>query len=267
MINARSIAVVQTCPIKGDVQANIQEHLRLAQLAAAQGAKVVVFPELSLTGYELALCDELAFSVGDSRLSSLLDLAAAQGSTLVVDAPVRLGPSLHIGAFILFPGGTTELYTKHRLGAFPPSASCDSCDGKSVPPAEETVFQPGDCNPLIQLGETIAAVAVCADIGKPAHPQHAAERGANTYLASMFVIPSDYDGEAGKLSRYAVQHRMMTALANFGSASGGLRSAGRSSIWTESGELLVQLKEAGSGIAVVSETQTDRRIHAEMLDK
>jgi hypothetical protein len=59
--------------------------------------------------------------------------------------------------------------------------------------------------------------AVCADIGRPAHPQQAAARGANTYLASMFVIPSDLEGELSKLRRYAVQHRMMTALANFGS--------------------------------------------------
>jgi predicted amidohydrolase len=124
---------------------------------------------------------------------------------------------------------------------------------------------PQALNPLIRFGNHVAAVAVCADIGSRAHPQQAAERGADSYLASMFVIPSDFDGEVLKLSRYAVQHRMMTALANFGSPSGGLRSAGRSSIWSETGELLVQLEASGSGIAVVTETEHGRRTRAVMV--
>ena len=266
MARSRSIAVAQTCPVAGDVQANLDEHICLARLAAKEGAEVVVFPELSLTGYELANAESLAFSEGDSRLSPLLDLAASQGTILVVGAPVRVGSLFCIGAFILYPTRTTELYTKHHLGAFPPSASCDSCDG-TVPPAEATVFQAGKRNPLIRFGDNLAAVAICADIGRPAHPQQAADRNANIYLASMFVIPSDLEGEVSKLSRYAAQHRMMTALANFGGPSGGLRSAGRSAIWSETGELLVQLEANGSGIAVVTETQQGRRIQAVMVSQ
>lgn len=70
----------------------------------------------------------------------------------------------------------------------------------------------------------------------------------------MFVIPSEYEGEVSKLNCYAVQRRMMTALANFGEPSGGLRSAGGSAIWSETGEMLVQLEKNGFGIAVVIQT-------------
>jgi predicted amidohydrolase len=258
---ARSIAVAQTCPVKGDVRANLEEHVRLARVAAAEGAQVVAFPELSLTGYELGLANVLAFSQDDSRLSSLLDAASSHSLILIVGAPVWLGLRLHIGAFILYPDCTTELYTKHHLGAFPPSASCDG----TVPPAEATVFQPGDRNPLLRFGGNIAAVAVCADIGRLSHPQQAADRGATTYLASMFVIPSELEGEIARLSRYAAQHSMMVALANFGSPSGGLASAGRSAIWSETGELLVQLGASGAGVAVVTETQKGRRTRTVML--
>lgn len=264
MPRSRSIAVAQTRPVGGGVQANLDEHIALARLAAREGAQVVVFPELSLVGYELALADDLAFSEDDPRLSPLLDLAASRGTTLVVGAPVRVGPSLHIGAFILSPDGMTGLYTKHHLGAFPPEAGCDRCDG-TVPPPEASVFLPGDRNPLIRFGDNTAAVAVCADIGRPTHPQRAADRGADTYLASMFVIPSDYEGEVSKLGRYARQHRMMTALANYGGPSGGLRSAGRSALWSEAGELPVQLDGNGPGIAVVTEDRRGRRVRAVML--
>jgi predicted amidohydrolase len=263
MTRSRTVAVAQTCPVAGDLRANLDEHERLARLAAAEGARLVVFPELSLTGYELGLARGLAFSEDDPRLNPLIDLAASLDATLVVGTPVRLGPSLHIGTFILSPDRTIEVYTKHRLGAFPPSAVCDSCHG-GVPPAESTVFQPGDRNPLIRLGGHVAALAVCADISNPAHAARAADRGVDAYLVGMFVIPSDFDGEAARLGGYAMRHGLMTALANFGGPSGGLRSAGQSSIWSETGDLLVRLEAQGSGVAAVVETDHGRRTRAIM---
>lgn len=252
MSETRSIAVAQTCPVKGDVGANTEEHRRLAALAARERAEVLVFPELSLTGYEMELARSLAFSETDRRLEPLVDAAAAHAMTLIVGAPVRLATGLHIGAFVLSADRSIALYTKQRLGAFAASARVDG----TVPPAEATVFEPGnrDRNPLVPLGGGAAAVAVCADIGRPEHPQQAADRGAHAYLASMFVIPSEFDGDAARLAGYARRHAMAVALANFGAASGGLAAAGRSSIWSEAGELLVQLPRSGSAVAVAKET-------------
>src|SRR5262245_50665651 len=245
----RSIAVAQTCPVKGDVDANLEEHLRLAGCAAAEGAELVLFPELSLTGYEIGLADRLAFSEDDSRIGPIVDLAASLGIIVIAGAPVRIDARLHIGAFIVSPDRTVTLYTKQRMGAFSEAARCDGV----VPPAEATVFEPGDRNPLLRLAGGTAAVAICADVGQSMHPRRAAERGADTYLASMFVIPSEFDGDSAKLSGYAAGHSMVVALANFGSATGGLASAGRSSIWSAKGELLIQLGNTGAGLAVVIE--------------
>jgi len=265
MTKTCSIAVAQTCPVKGDVPANVAEHIRLARLAATEGAQLVVFPELSLTGYELPLADQLAFCSDDSRLTALREVAELSGITLVVGAPLRIDSRLCIGAMILLPDRTIKCYTKRRLGTFPTSAACDSCDG-SIPPPEPSVFQPGDHDPPVNVGDRTAAVAICADIGDPAHPQRAATRGAKIYLASMFVIPSDFDSETAKLSHYAAQHTMLTALANFGGPSGSLRSAGRSSIWSERGELLVQLDPTGSGIAVLSDEGHGRTERGMIVD-
>jgi RimJ/RimL family protein N-acetyltransferase/predicted amidohydrolase len=256
----RSIAVAQTCPVRGDVPANLEEHARLARAAGAEGAHLVVFPELSLTGYEVDLAAALAFAEDDARLSPLLDAASSLALTLIVGAPVRIGSRLHIGAFILFPNRTSELYTKQHLGAFSPSARCDG----AVPPAEATVFRPGERNPLVRFAGHTAAVAVCADAGRAAHPQQAAARGARTYLASMFVIPSELDAMRAKFGGYAAQHSMMVALANFGSPSGGLAAGGCSTIWSERGELLVQLEPNGAGVAVVTETRQGRRVRSVM---
>jgi predicted amidohydrolase len=255
MTRARSIAAAQTIPVRGDVEANIAQHVRLVRAAAEARPQVLVFPELSLTGYEIELADALAFSQDDPRLMPLIEAAVSSSMILIVGAPVRIALRLYIGAFILFPDRLVGLYTKHRLGAFSESAGCDGV----VPPAEATVFQPGDLNPLVRFGGHTAAVAVCADTGRPTHPQEAAARGASTYFASMFVIPSEFERETANLKTYAVRHSLTIAFANYGGPSGGLASAGRSAIWSERGELLAQLAATGVGVVVATENDSGWR--------
>ena len=248
----RALAAAQSIPIRGDVDANIREHIRLADAAADENAQVVVFPELSLTGYELDLAGELAFSETDQRLDPLVMLAASRRITLIVGAPVRIESRLYIGAFILTSDGAIDLYTKQYLGAFAPS---DSPDG-IVPPAEATVFQPGDRNPLVMIGGMPASIAVCADVSRPKHADAAAARGAKTYLASMFVIPSDLERDLTRLRTYAERHSMAVIFANYGGPSGGLPSGGRSAIWSPDKEL-VRLAATGSCVAVAIERKGD----------
>jgi len=48
-----NLALAQISTKLGDVQANLDKHLAYVQEALAQGANLIVFPELSLTGYVL----------------------------------------------------------------------------------------------------------------------------------------------------------------------------------------------------------------------
>jgi predicted amidohydrolase len=243
-----SIAAAQTVPVRGEIDANLERHLSLVDVAAGEGTQVLVFPELSLTGYELDLGESLAFSETDPRLDPLVDAASSHEITLVVGAPVTVTGRLHIGALIISPNRAVSVYTKHHLGAFSNSAAVDGI----VPPAERTFFQPGNSNPLVRLGDQIAAVAVCADTGRPSHPQQAADRGARIYLGSMFVIPSEFEAETENLKTAATRHSMTIVFANYGGPSGGLASAGRSSIWSERGELLARLAPTGAGVALAT---------------
>src|SRR5688572_3268473 len=262
MTRPRAIAVAQTIPVRGDVDANVAQHLRLVTIAAEEHAQVLVFPELSLTGYELGLACALAFSKHDARLAPLAEAARSHSMTLIAGAPVGAGALLHIGAFIVSPDGAIDLYTKHHLGAFSESASCDGI----VPPAEATVFHAGTENPLVRINGSIAAVAVCADTGRAAHAQAAAARGVRAYLASMFVIPSELERETSRLSAYAKRHALVVAFANVGGPSGGLASGGRSAIWADNGELIAQLDTSGTGVAVAVESDNGWRGATVMLD-
>lgn len=248
--------------MRGDVEANLEQHLRLAALAAEAGAQLCIFPELSLTGYEIDLAEKLAFAPADPRLAPLADAAAAHAMTLVVGAPVALDARLHIGAFVLAPDRSLEIYTKRHLGAFSGSARVDG----RVPPAEATVFAPGDRDPLVRLGDGTAAVAICADTGRPSHPERAARRGARSYLASVFVIPSAIEEDVVRLAGYAAKHAMAVVFANYGGPSGGLAAAGRSAVWSETGELLARLEPRGAGVVVASESDAGWRAQAIGLD-
>jgi predicted amidohydrolase len=261
MTTGRSLAAAQTVPIRGDVDANVEQHIRLVRHAAQERPQVLVFPELSLTGYELDLARDLAFSEHDPRLAPLVDAASAHAMTLIVGAPVRIEAQLYIGAFIVTPERTVEVYTKHHLGAF---SSSDSPDG-IVPPAEDSVFQPGERNPLVHFNGHCGAVSVCADSHHRSHPERAAARGARTYFSSQFAIPLHLELKIAVLKKRALRHSLTIVLANFAGHTGGLASAGGSGIWTDKGERVAQLEANGSGVVVAVEDGTLWRATTHML--
>jgi predicted amidohydrolase len=59
------LAVAQTRPIKGNIAANLENHRKMIEIAASKGANVLIFPELSLTGYEPELSKDLATHAHD----------------------------------------------------------------------------------------------------------------------------------------------------------------------------------------------------------
>jgi len=71
------IALAQVAPVLGDVTANLALHLRMGRRAARAGARLVVFPELSLTGYRLQdLVSEVALRIEpDGPLRPLFSLS------------------------------------------------------------------------------------------------------------------------------------------------------------------------------------------------
>ena len=69
------IAVAQIPSEKGNVGKNIDDHVEVINLASKCGVSLVVFPELSLTGYELELADSLALTIDDERLKALSSMA------------------------------------------------------------------------------------------------------------------------------------------------------------------------------------------------
>lgn len=233
---AITIAAAQSISVPLDVATNVQEHLRLVDAAAEHGVQWLVFPELSLTGYELAAMPRLVLDADHALLAPLRDAAARTGMAITVGAPVAL-PGAHlpaIGAITLRPDGSHATYAKHHLHG------------------SETQFAtPGPAPVHVQaLGPLQIAGAICADTNHPTHAAQAAQAGAKVYAAGILTSENGYAAEAPLWQSYAREHGMVVLIANHGGPSGSYVSAGRSGIWNRSGKLVAEAPRVGRYLVV-----------------
>lgn len=234
-MTALTLAAAQSISIAGDVPANIQRHLVLMRAAAERGVQLLVFPELSLTGYEPALATGLAIAPEDAVLSPLREMAQELRLTAVVGMPIRRAPEagVLIGALVLGADGSLAVYTKQHLH-----------------PGEEAAFIPGEGSAILEWGDDRIALAVCADFAHASHPSAAAEAGANVYAAGVLISEGGYATDSALLQGYAVEHNLLVLMANHGGPSGGWACAGRSAAWGPDGRLLAAVPGAGDALVI-----------------
>ncbi len=101
-----TIALAQTNPIRGDIERNLAKHIGCISESASHGADVVVFPELSITGYEPDLLAALALSRSSSVVSELVNAAIRAGVIIIAGIPLaNNGKKPYIASLIAFPSG------------------------------------------------------------------------------------------------------------------------------------------------------------------
>src|ERR1051326_7458716 len=95
------ICVVQTRPVKGDIARNIVQHKKFIDSAIANGADIVIFPELSITGYEPTLAHKLATVENDRRFDVFQKIADTGNITIGIGVPTKHPPGIYI-SMVLF---------------------------------------------------------------------------------------------------------------------------------------------------------------------
>ena len=100
-----------------DPVANADEHIRLIEAAAAEGVDLIVFPELSLTGYAIddlhmqaALLDEV-----ERQVVRVAEVTKASGLVVVAGAPLRHGDRLLNCGVVLANGEAVGAVPKSYL--------------------------------------------------------------------------------------------------------------------------------------------------------
>jgi predicted amidohydrolase len=238
------IAAVQIEALKGNIDENLQNHVKWINEAIKNKTDLVIFPELSLTGYEPELAESLATNQNDTRLDNLQKLSDKNGITIGVGLPTKDKSDTFVSMIIFQPHKKRITYSKQYL--YPP---------------EEPIFKAGK-NPLVLNFETeIVSPAICYETSNKAHCEFAKRNNATIYIASVLSSINGIDAELKKLSDIAKNNNLMIFMANYVGKSGGYECAGKSSVWNKEGELIGQLGDKDEGL-IIFDTKSEEIITA-----
>lgn len=228
------ICVAQTRPIKGDIQSNIDNHKKLIDLAISSGANMVVFPELSITGYEPQLANELATHKEDNRFDDFQKISDTKQITIGVGVPIKTPTGIYISLAIFQPQKAKQLYSKQYLHS-----------------DEEPFFVSGSNTTSLINIETNIALAICYELSVPQHSEDAYKSGAEVYVASVVKSVGGVEKAIQNLADIAKKYAMTVLMANCIGECDGYECGGKTSIWNNKGILVGQLNDTHEGILMI----------------
>jgi 5-aminopentanamidase len=230
------LAAAQFTPVPGEVAANARTAAGLVREAAGLGARITVFAELAVTGYDLALVRERPDAVlteVDPRLGPVRDACRETGTAAVVNAPVALPGAPRPGLTSLVLGPDGELlarYDKTRLYG-----------------EELELFEAGTRDGRFTLDGVRFALAVCYDNRFPETAERARADGCAVYLASS-VLEEGNDSFTTVYPVRAREYGLYVVLANTTGVNEIGDCRGRSAVYGPDGAVLAS---AGTGTPAV----------------
>lgn len=201
------VALAQVAPHLGEVAANFELAAERLQAASAEGADLVVFPELALTGYLLAdLVPDVAMAASDPRLSAL---SLEAPNALVAIGFVEETPDhRYTNSAVLLRDGA--LLGLHRKVYLPTYGMFD----------EGRFTRPGDRIRTTEVGEPLGRVglSICEDFWHPSVPLIQSQDGASL-LVNLAAGPARAPGSAAGLAAIAGWHKMQETYALLGTVA------------------------------------------------
>ncbi len=238
MTTALTLSAIQYQALDGGPAANVPEHIRLIEDAADHGSRLALFPELSLTGYELGLLDDPGHWVtaGDPRLEGLREISRRTGVTAVVGAPFRDADGTpRLASLAIHPGGAVDTAFKMRLHG-----------------PEQELFAAGERVTVLEVDGWKVALAICFDAADPGHAGAAAGAGADIYAVSALYAAGEDRRLDLHLGARAMDNRIFAVLANLGGTTTAGPSCGLSGFWGPDGSVI--RRTGGTGTEVVTAT-------------
>jgi predicted amidohydrolase len=198
------IALAQVAPRLGEVDANFELLTERLGAAVGEGAELVVFPELALTGYLLQdLVPEVAMPADDPRLASLS--RSSPGSLVAVGFVEETDDHRYCNSVALLRDGV--VLAVHRKLYLPTYGLFD----------ESRFTSEGDRIRTVDAGPPLGRIglSVCEDFWHPSVPMLQAYDGANL-LVNVAAGPSRAPGSAAGLVAIAGWHKMQDTYALLG---------------------------------------------------
>jgi len=174
----RVLALAQIAPVLGDLAQNVAMHQKNLAEAKAAGADLVIFPELSLTGYQLQdLAPEVAMRRNDPRLLALATLTAGGPSAVVSFVESTDDHRLYAAAALLERGEVRHVARKCYLptyGLFDERRFLAA--GDAIRATRASIGGPS------VTGDVGIGIGVCEDFWHPTLPSILAQDGAELLI-------------------------------------------------------------------------------------
>jgi len=199
-----NIVLAQINPLVGDIDGNLQKHLDAARTAQQEHkADLIVFPELSLTGYppeDLLLRKDFIQKTHDA-----LQILKAETKDIhcLVGHPHHTSQGMHNVCSLLHNNSVLGRYAKQHL---PNEGVFD----------ERRYFVPGQSPCVIPIRGIPTGIIICEDLWHPAPFQQAANLGARLILipnASPFEVEK-HERRVAILSKRAKLHHVSIVYVN-----------------------------------------------------
>jgi predicted amidohydrolase len=195
------VALAQIAPKLGDLESNLELHRDAIRLARREKAKVVVFPELSLTGYVLRdQVQEIALSRKSPLFVKLL--RASAGADLVVGfVEEAAGHRFHNATAYLSRGKVVHVHRKLYL---PTYGMFD--EGRD--------FAPGDVIRAFKTPHGPAGMLICEDAWHPASAWILVQDGAEI-LFTLSSGPTRGAKPGRGITSLPIWHELLRTTAQF----------------------------------------------------
>ncbi|MCB0265630.1 MAG: carbon-nitrogen hydrolase family protein [Calditrichaeota bacterium] len=233
------LCIAQTTAAPGDVAINIANHCRWIERAIEHHADLIIFPELSLTGYEPTLAKTLATQPDDTRFNDLQALSNRGTITIGVGMPIQAATGITISMIVFQPETPVENYAKQLLHV-----------------DENPYFVRGFGQLFLNVANMTVAPAICYEALQPWHTNTAKRGHADVYAASVAKSASGVAKAARLYPEIAKASSMIVAMANSTGHCDNFTSAGQSAIWNREGVLKGQLGKTDEGL-LIYDTVTD----------
>jgi len=201
------IALAQLAPRLGEVDANLELARDWLHRGATEGAQLVAFPELALTGYLLQdLVPDVAMSSADPRLAALS--REAPGMLVAIGFVEETTDHRYCNSVALLRDG--ELIGLHRKVYLPTYGLFD----------EGRFTSAGDRIRSSEVGEPLGRVglSVCEDFWHPSLPMLQALDGASL-LVNVAAGPARAPGNREGLAAIDAWHKMQDTYALLGTVA------------------------------------------------
>ena len=239
------IALAQTAPITGDINSNIKDHKRWIDLAVNDKCDLIVFPELSLTGYEPTMAKKLALSITDPRLDDFKKLGNQYKISIAVGAPIQTQDGICIGLILYQSNENVRVYSK-----------------KYLHPDEMPFFIPGENLNKIKVNQVSIAFAICYEINIQEHVEEQIKTRPSIYIASVAKFKNGMDQATKRLGEIAKDNKLPVGVCNsVGAADQGI-CAGGSAFWDQEGNILEQLDNTQPEMLIINtSSKTTKKIN------